>query len=58
MSSIEKILCQEFDFLLNGITEAEINLAQKIKNNSLSLNDLVHNQRGGMFQKKLVKLAQ
>ena len=51
LGEINKNLCMEFDFFLNGLTVAEIDLGQKIKHAGISLNELATNHRGGMFQK-------
>jgi predicted RNA methylase len=46
----EKKLCAEFDLILNGVTQKEINIGIKLKRNNKTLNDFVTNQRGGMLQ--------
>ena len=48
--SINKELCNEFGFILNGLSEEEIEIGLKLKRNNLVLNDFVENRRGGMFQ--------
>ncbi|MEO0115783.1 MAG: DNA methyltransferase [candidate division WOR-3 bacterium] len=51
VGKIEKTLCHKFGFILNGISEAELKISQKILLTGLFLNDFVINQRGGMLQK-------
>ncbi len=51
LCDISKNLCTEFDFFLNGLSEKEISLGKRVKDNSISLNEIVNNQRGGMLQK-------
>lgn len=48
---IGKTNINEFGFLLNGISDKELKLGQKIFRFCRPLNDLINNQRGGMFQK-------
>lgn len=50
---INKSLCEEFGFILNGISEEEISIALKIKRNGISLNEIIRNRRGGMLQGKI-----
>ncbi|MEO7141777.1 MAG: hypothetical protein ABIY51_16000 [Ferruginibacter sp.] len=47
---IKKSLCKEFNFILNAVSEAEINIAIKLLKSPKRLNDFVTNKRGGMFQ--------
>jgi hypothetical protein len=54
IGQIEKNLCNEFDFILNGVSVSAIEIALKIKRNNKTLNDFVTNQRGGMFQSEVV----
>jgi adenine-specific DNA-methyltransferase len=51
MGDIPKELCDQFGFILNGISENELTVAKKIKSHTSNLNDFVTNQRGGMLQK-------
>ncbi len=44
---------KDFGFFLNGVTEYEIQIARKIKNKSLKLNDISTNQRGAILQKHI-----
>ena len=53
-SKVEKNITNEFGFIINNLSNSEIELGLKIKNNNKSLNSFVKNERGGMFQ-KLVK---
>lgn len=53
IADIDKNLCEEFGFILNGVSQNEIEIARKIKSNGVSLNNLVTNQRGGLYQKFL-----
>jgi len=50
---IEKQLCNEFEFILNGVSEQEIKIGKKIKKQLKSLNDFVVNQRGAIYQKEI-----
>jgi len=50
---IDKKLCHIFDFLLNGLSENEIQIGLKIKKQEKVLNDFVKNQRGAMLQKNI-----
>jgi adenine-specific DNA-methyltransferase len=43
-------LCQEFNLILNGVSDKETEIGLKIKRNNKTLNDYVENNRGGMFQ--------
>ena len=51
LGKIDKNDAQEFGFFLNGISEAELVIAKKIKANSITLNDIGVNQRGAILQK-------
>ncbi len=53
IGKIEKKLCEQFNFILNGLSEEEINVGLKIKKQEKVLNDFVKNQRGDMFQKHI-----
>ncbi len=50
IGKIEKTLCSSFGFILNGISEIELKLGQKIFSTGSFLNDFIDNQRGGMLQ--------
>lgn len=54
ISDIDKSTKDKFGFFLNGVTEQEICIANKIKKDKLNLtNDIAVNSRGGMFQKNI-----
>jgi hypothetical protein len=53
ISSVNKTLAQKFDFILNGITNAEITIALKMVNFEKYLNNIAQNNRGEMLQKKI-----
>lgn len=55
IGSINKLISQKFGFLLNGVSEMEIRIAEKILANSIMLNEIVTNQRGAMLQKEVGK---
>jgi len=48
---IEKIACDKFGFILNGISDIELNIGEKISSTGSFLNSFIANQRGGMLQK-------
>lgn len=50
---INKSLCLDFDFIINGVGEQEMNIANKIRQHSTNFNAIVTNQRGAMLQKEL-----
>ncbi|MDP3992494.1 MAG: N-6 DNA methylase [Nanoarchaeota archaeon] len=52
---IDKKTFNEFGFLLNGITERELELGRKIKNSGESLNNFIENQRGAIYQKEITE---
>ena len=52
---IEKELCKNFGFILNGVDLSEVRIGLKIKANGISLNSLVTNQRGAMIQNCISK---
>jgi len=54
-STINKQDSKEFGFLLNGITKQELIIGQKIKNNSITLNEVSENQRGAILQKHIAE---
>jgi hypothetical protein len=51
LGKIDKDTFREFGFLLNGVSNKELNLGYKIKKDSFSMNDYVVNQRGAIYQK-------
>lgn len=50
IGNISKEDCQLFDFIINGVSDKEVNLAKKLKLNSKVLNDFVINHRGAPYQ--------
>ena len=55
VATIDKRLCQRFDFYLNGVSIEEIKIAEKMLNCGSNLNDLVINQRGAMYQNEVIE---
>ena len=55
IGDILKTDANKFEFLLNGISNAELALGLKIFENKIFLNDISTNQRGGSFQKIIQK---
>ncbi|MBI4116459.1 Eco57I restriction-modification methylase domain-containing protein [Candidatus Pacearchaeota archaeon] len=53
VGKINKETFKEFGFLLNGISDKELNVGRKIKNSGVSLNDLIINRRGAIYQKEV-----
>ena len=53
IGKINKETFREFGFLLNGISDKELNIGRKIRNSGVSLNELVINQRGAIYQKEV-----
>ena len=51
LGSIEKAIAKKFDFFLNGVSNIEVEIANKIIDNSVTLNDIATNRRGGILQK-------
>jgi type I restriction-modification system DNA methylase subunit len=51
---VKKSLCIDFGFILNGVSKQEIEIGEKIKSFNIMLNDILENQRGGMFQKNII----
>jgi type I restriction-modification system DNA methylase subunit len=54
VGKIQKSLCHQFGFLVNGVTEIEIQIADKLQKQKCFLKDLVINQRGGMLQEYVI----
>ncbi|MFZ3057709.1 MAG: N-6 DNA methylase [Minisyncoccales bacterium] len=50
---IDKSNCKVFGLFLNGVYSSELEIAQKILDNSIVLNDIAKNQRGAMLQKEI-----
>lgn len=55
LGDIPKSSYDIFKLILNNITLMDLKLAKKIKKSEVFLNDVSHNSRGGMFQKKISK---
>jgi predicted RNA methylase len=53
IGKINKEIAKEFGFFLNGVSDEEIAIAQKIKRNSVMLSSVATNQRGAMLQKEV-----
>lgn len=53
VGTVPKKIVSQFGLFLNDISNAELNLAIKIKSDDSYLNDIAHNSRGGIFQKYL-----
>jgi len=53
LGEIDKKTFLEFSFLLNGISEEELKVGEKIKNVGGFFNDFVINQRGAIYQKHI-----
>jgi len=51
LAKIDKKLCQQFNFILNGLTEKEINLGVKLKQTNQNFNQIISNKRGAGLQK-------
>jgi len=52
-SEIKKSDCLFFGFIINNLTNNVIEIGKKAWVNSESLNNIINNTRGGMFQKKI-----
>jgi predicted RNA methylase len=53
IGKIDKSVSKKFGFFLNGISGKEIKIANKILENSISLNKISENKRGAMLQKDI-----
>lgn len=53
IGNINKAISKEFSFFLNGVSDEEIKIAQKILKVSVSLNKISSNQRGAILQKEI-----
>jgi len=51
IGNIDKKTFNQFGFFLNGISEKELRIGEKILNSGKFLNDFVINQRGAIYQK-------
>jgi len=54
LTQTPKALIEDFGFILNGITEIEIELAKKIKSNNLYFGDISTNKRGVGIQSNIL----
>ncbi|MCP9200812.1 BREX-1 system adenine-specific DNA-methyltransferase PglX [Gramella sp. GC03-9] len=50
---IDKQTFKKYDLILNGISEKELEIGQKIHSNNIFLNDVAINQRGGSIQRNI-----
>ncbi|KXK38737.1 MAG: N-6 DNA methylase [Saprospiraceae bacterium] len=55
IGNIEKRLCYEFDFILNGVSDKEIDIGIKLRKSNFVLNDFVENRQGIPNQKYVEK---
>jgi type I restriction-modification system DNA methylase subunit len=53
VGSIAKLTSQAFGFFLNGVSNMEVAIAEKMRSSSVMLNDIATNQRGAMLQKHI-----
>ena len=53
ISNVPKNTYKSFNIILNDITNEDLQIATKLKNTNRVLNDIVHNSRGGVFQKNV-----
>lgn len=53
IGQIDKNLCCEFNFLINGVSDTEISVARKLIASKHRLNSFLTNRRGGMFQQQI-----
>lgn len=54
LTETDKSLIDDFGFILNGVTQAEIELAKKIKDSNLFLGDVSTNKRGVGIQQHIL----
>ncbi len=54
LGKIQKSQCHQFGFILNAVTEQEIQIANKLQKHGCFLSDFVINQRGGMLQEYII----
>ena len=50
---ISKFTFKEFGFYLNGISESELKVGQKVNKSQFFIKDIARNSRGGIFQNKI-----
>ncbi|PSR56644.1 methyltransferase [Adhaeribacter arboris] len=53
IGSIDKKLCSQFNFIVNGVSDSEIEIGNKMFHSPERLNSFLSNRRGGMLQKHL-----
>lgn len=53
IGDIKKSLCADFNFIINGVSNEEIDVAIKMKNSGKNLNSYFTNKRGGALQKNI-----
>ncbi|MBW7943049.1 MAG: N-6 DNA methylase, partial [Candidatus Kuenenia stuttgartiensis] len=53
IGKVSKDDCIEFDFILSAISEDELRLAKKMRDNNYMLKEVVQNQRGAMLQSSI-----
>jgi predicted RNA methylase len=53
VGNIDKAIAKQFGFFLNGVSNEEVQVAQKMLKNKLTLNEIAINQRGAMLQKEI-----
>lgn len=58
LSSIDKLNYEQFEFLLNGVTDLEIALARKVKASGYSFNNVISNKRGAPLQNSIKNLGE
>lgn len=51
VATIDKRLCSNFGFYLNGVSDSEIDIAQKMLSCGTTIKDFATNQRGALYQK-------
>lgn len=51
VSTIDKCLCTSYGFYLNGVSDTEIEIAQKMLSCGTTVKDFATNQRGALYQK-------
>jgi type I restriction-modification system DNA methylase subunit len=53
LGSVNKVLCEGFGFIVNGLSPTEISIGTKIKNAGASLGEFISNSRGAMLQSQV-----
>jgi hypothetical protein len=54
VGKIQKSLCHQFGFIINGVTQKEIVIADKLQKQGCFLNNFVSNRRGAMLQQYVI----